>query len=136
MILLLLDLRKRSTLSEGEEPEVHFPFKTNPFDKESLQPKFSGQSIFVSPDPSVFNNNNNHKGATVVKELCSFGDGFVEKWSGTQPDTGDPDYDPVFMSLNGEIFMNCFSNYEHFNKIYIVAASTWPRKHKVNCISI
>ncbi|XP_053394858.1 titin homolog [Mercenaria mercenaria] len=93
------DQRKRSTLSEGEEPEVHFPFKTNPFNKESLQPKFSGQSIFVSPNPCVFNNNNSHKEAAIVKELCGFGDGFVEKWSAGLSDS-EPGYDPIFMSLN------------------------------------
>jgi hypothetical protein len=101
MIICFSDLRKRSTLSEGEEPEVHFPFTTNPFDKESLQPKFSGHSIFISPNPRVFNNNNSHKEAAILKELCGFGDRFVEKWCDGVT-VGYLDVDPIFMSINGK----------------------------------
>ena len=98
---MFTDLRKRSTLSEGEEPEVHFPFKTNPFDEDPLQQKLTGHSIFISPDPSVFNNNNSYKEAAILKELCGFGDGFLDKWCEGVSDS-DLDIDPIFMSINGK----------------------------------
>jgi len=104
-LLFSSDLRKRSTLSEGEEPEVHYPFVFNPFTPpgEGGQPRLSGQSIFVSPDPSVVNNNNAHQCLPVLKELYHFGEGFIERWADSLAKSrlSDPNYDPVFMEVEG-----------------------------------
>lgn len=101
------ELRKRSTLSEGEEPEVQFPFKFNPFDPSASPGCLSGHTIFVSPHPSVLNNNNSHGQLSVKEELYQFGEGFIERWS-SEPKQ-DPDYDPIFMALNGQLikYQNC-----------------------------
>ena len=98
------DLRKRSTLSEGEEPEIHYPFQSSPFDKETLNTPVCGRTIFISPDPTVSNNNNSFKGETILNELHNFGDGFIEKWisSDSKAQQGEEDYDSIFMSLNGK----------------------------------
>lgn len=71
-----------------------------------MTPKFSGHSIFISPDPSVFNNNNSHKETSVLKDLCGFGVKFLDKWAPldqkSQTWNSDPDYDPIFMIIRGK----------------------------------
>ncbi|XP_052778199.1 uncharacterized protein LOC128215553 isoform X2 [Mya arenaria] len=94
------DQRKRSTLSESEEPEVHFPFVFNPFNPDTGQLRLTGHSIFISPDPSVLNNNNSHRDIPVLKELYHFAEGFLERWSSSGTDKSGSDYDPIFMALN------------------------------------
>ncbi|XP_052248907.1 uncharacterized protein LOC127856627 isoform X2 [Dreissena polymorpha] len=110
------DLRKRSTLSEDEEPAVHFPFVFNPFRPEGAQPCLSGHTIFVSPDPSVLNNNNSHKELPILEDLCHFGDGFLERWSSPDDDTSGIDFDPIFMSLNVPMDNNAWSGLEWVKK--------------------
>ena len=95
------ELRKRSTLSEGEEPDIHFPFQTSPFDKETLCTPICGRTIFVSPDPSVSNNNNSFKEEAILKELHIFGEGFIEK-SSSSDSKAQQEEDSIFMSLNGK----------------------------------
>ena len=105
LILSISELRKRSTLSEGEEPEIHCPFQTSPFDKQSLVTSICGRTVFISPDPTVFNNNNSFKGEEILKELCNFGEGFIEKWSSSDSTAHlEEDYDSIFMSLNGKFY--------------------------------
>ena len=89
-------------MSEGEEPEIYFPFQTSPFDKESLHPAVCGRTIFISPDPSVFINNNSLQGEEILKELCNFGEGFIEKWCTLDSKSLEEDYDSIFMSINGK----------------------------------
>ena len=62
-----------------------------------------GRTIFISPDPSVFNNNNSFKGEEILKELYNFGEGFLERWSSSASSYQlEEDYDSIFMSLNGK----------------------------------
>ena len=62
-----------------------------------------GRTIFISPDPSVFNNNNSSKGEEILKELYNFGEGFLERWSSSASSYQlEEDYDSIFMSLNGK----------------------------------
>jgi len=60
----------------------------------------TGHTIFVSPDPSVLNNNNSHGELSVKEELYGFGEGFLERWS-SEPKLADND--PIFMALNGKL---------------------------------
>ena len=102
--VFISELRKRSTLSEGEEPEIHFPFQTSPFEEQSQVTPICGRTIFISPDPSVFNNNNSFKGEEILKELYNFGEGFLERWSSSASSYQlEEDYDSIFMSLNGKL---------------------------------
>ncbi|XP_062603723.1 uncharacterized protein LOC134265519, partial [Saccostrea cucullata] len=73
--------RKKSNLSEGEEPEVHLPF--NPFETESLHhSSVSGSHLFLSPN-SLNNNNTKHPPETqaFLESLHEFGEKFLGSWS-------------------------------------------------------
>lgn len=98
-----LEERKKSNLSEGEEPEVHLPF--NPFDTESLHhSSVSGSHLFLSPN-SLNNNNTKHTPQTqaLLESLKEFGEDFLGAWSnGPTPMAATEDEDPVFKTVEGE----------------------------------
>lgn len=97
-----LEERKKSNLSEGEEPEVHLPF--NPFDTESIHhSSVSGSHLFLSPN-SLNNNNTKHTPETraLLESLREFGEDFLGVWSnGTTPMAATEDEDPVFKTVEG-----------------------------------
>ncbi|KAL3868401.1 hypothetical protein ACJMK2_041211 [Sinanodonta woodiana] len=102
--------RKKSTLSEGEEPELHCPFQTNPFDKEFLSHHpITGASIFINPDPSLYYNNSKsslHVGQ-IPENLFELSAKFLEEGGSPPITTISPiassleieRSDPIFISL-------------------------------------
>ncbi|XP_061174975.1 uncharacterized protein LOC133184124 isoform X2 [Saccostrea echinata] len=97
--------RKKSNLSEGEEPEVHLPF--NPFDTESLHhSSVSGSHLFLSQN-SLNNNNTKHPPETqaFLESLHEFGENFLEFWSDTSTsmsatdEMANQEEDPVFKTV-------------------------------------
>ncbi|KAL5021928.1 hypothetical protein ScPMuIL_001083 [Solemya velum] len=82
------ELRKRSTLSEGEEPDVFLPFNFNPFDPEvSLKYRHSPDILSAKADLKIPESNNNNKNNSdekcgiVLTDLCEFSENFIERWS-------------------------------------------------------
>lgn len=110
-LISLTEERKKSNLSEGEEPEVHLPF--NPFDTESRHhSSVSGSHLFLSPN-SLNNNNTKHSAETraLLDSLHEFGASFLEAWSPNGPTEmsttqkeGEEEEDPVFKTVEGEDF--------------------------------
>ncbi|XP_052100516.1 uncharacterized protein LOC127734587 isoform X3 [Mytilus californianus] len=97
--------RKKSNLSEGEEPEVHYPFKISPFDKEALSWKsIKGSDVFLS-NHLVDNNNSKQsiENEIVIENLHEFSDKFIESWSSRKPSVEmekSEEEDPVFMNVD------------------------------------
>ncbi|KAK3602389.1 hypothetical protein CHS0354_026277 [Potamilus streckersoni] len=102
--------RKKSTLSEGEEPELHCPFQTSPFDKEFLsRHPVTGASIFINSDPSKYNNNSKSSLHVdqIPQDLYELNAKFLEEGVSPPITTASPSAasleieksDPIFMSL-------------------------------------
>ncbi|XP_063413108.1 uncharacterized protein LOC134695672 isoform X3 [Mytilus trossulus] len=97
--------RKKSNLSEGEEPDVHYPFKISPFDKEALSWKsIKGSDVFLS-NHLVDNNNSKQsiENEIVIESLHEFSDKFIESWSSRKPSLEmdkSEEEDPVFMNVD------------------------------------
>ncbi|XP_069126174.1 titin homolog isoform X2 [Argopecten irradians] len=106
--------RKKSNLSEGEEPEVHYPFKTSPFDKDAIDRiTVTGESLFLNSHGSDNNNKISAKESEeILQSLHGFGEKFMELWSSGQsiksPDrrgscsTMEEEEDTVFMTIKGD----------------------------------
>ncbi|KAK3089918.1 hypothetical protein FSP39_007645 [Pinctada imbricata] len=95
--------RKKSNLSEGEEPEIHLPFKFNPFEKESLHhSSTSGSHLFLNSHSDNNNTKVSPENQTLFNDLHEFGDKFLEIWSsGSQKSTDkmDTEEDEIFMTV-------------------------------------
>lgn len=109
-ILYFSEERKKSNLSEGEEPEVHYPFKISPFDKEALSWKsIKGSDVFLS-NHLVDNNNSKQsiENEVVIESLHEFSDKFIESWSSRKPSLEmdkSEEEDPVFMNVDGKSYL-------------------------------
>lgn len=117
--------RKKSNLSEGEEPEVHYPFKISPFDKEALSWKsLTGSDVFLS-NHLVDNNNSKQslENEIVIENLHEFSDKFIESWSSKKPliNMEKPDEeDPVFMKVEGRHYFPLYAPYYKIVHNYLV----------------
>ncbi|XP_060082242.1 titin-like [Ylistrum balloti] len=106
--------RKKSNLSEGEEPEVHYPFKTSPFDKDAIDRiPVTGASLFLNSHATDNNNKKYSKeNEEILTSLHSFGEKFMEMWSSGQSGVSldrrgscsvmEEDDDTVFMTIKGD----------------------------------
>lgn len=119
LIFLFTEERKKSNLSEGEEPEIHLPFKISPFDKDALKP-VSGSDVFINPH--VIDNNNtksSEDNSAIIENLHEFEDKLIETWSSpkarrssTSGETmetitkdAEEDRDEIFMIVKGNLSM-------------------------------